>query len=446
MVSALRARAQDVLRKLAKEHASTPRLSAAVGVGALVGSSPFFGFHTAIGLALSRLLKLNALAVTLGTQVSLPFLAPFLVFGSVQLGHLFLYGAWLEVPRANLDLAVARSFFSAWLVGSLAVGAGLGGALGGLTWALLRVTRGAEHEAHPWSGRSRGSGWGYDLFFRIIHLLGPRIGYVLLTPVLAFYFLFDYKGRHESQRFLRRVLGPRTFLERQADTWRHFTALGRSLVDRLFVMARGREAFEYGSEGFGHLQDALTEGRGAILLSGHFGSWSLAGTNLQGQARTHVVVYDNEAESIRRFFARNPGREAPGIIVQSQGPTASMEILRALRANEVVAMLADRVAPGGATVPVTFFGATAHLPVGPFQLAAISGAPVVVTFGHKASERRHDFVMLPARRFTPERRGDREAIAAQGAQWFAEALEAQVRAHPYQWFNFFPFWAEEQDT
>lgn len=444
MASPLRLRLQDALRRLAREHASTPRLSAAVGVGALVGSTPLFGLHTVIGVALSRLLRLNVLAVTLGTQVSLPFLAPLLIFASVQVGHRLLVGAWLDVPREALDLALARTFLVDWVVGSLVVGSGLGGALAALAYGSLRALRRAAPGAHPWSGRSRGSGFGYALFFLVIRALGRRGGYLLLVPVTAFYFLFDRKGRRESQRFLRHVLGPRSLVQRQLDTWRHFTALGRSLVDRLLVMARGPDAFEYGSRGGQHLQDALTEGKGAILLSGHFGSWSVAGAHLQGSGtQTHVVVYDNEAEGIRRFFARHPGRTPPRIIVQSQGPTAAMEILRALRANEVVAMLADRVAPDGESVPVTFFGATARLPVGPFQLAVLSGAPVLLTFGHKAAGHRHDFMMTPPRRFVAARRGERATLAAEGAQWFADALEAEVRQHPYQWFNFFPFWSDE---
>ena len=438
MVTALRSRVQDTLRRLASEHATTPRLSAAIGVGAFVGSTPLFGLHTLIGLALSRALRLNAVAVTLGTQVSLPFLAPLLALASVELGHRLLTGAWLDLPRQGLDLEVARTYLSAWLLGSVLVGASLGGALGGLAYAALgALRRGAP--AHPWTGKSRGFGLGYALFFLVIRALGRRGGYALLVPVIAFYFLFDVKGRRESRRYLRRVLGPRTLWQRQGDTWRHFSALGRSLVDRLLVMARGKAAFEYGSRDFHHLQGALTEGAGVILLSGHFGSWSIAGTNLQGYARPNLVVYDNEAEGIRRFFAKHGGPAQPRIIVQSQGPTSSMEILRALRSNEVVAMLADRVAPGGASVPVTFFGATARLPAGPFQLAALSGAPVILTFGHK-------FVMLPARRFTSARRGDRDALVAEGAQWFADALEAAVRAHPYQWFNFFPFWPDEAEA
>jgi len=35
---------------------------------------------------------------------------------------------------------------------------------------------------------------------------------------------------------------------------------------------------------------------------------------------------------------------------------------------------------------------------------------------------------------------DREAAMAHWAGRYAQSLEAQCRANPYQWFNFFDFW------
>lgn len=438
----LRQRAQAALRTLAKEHSSTPRLSAAVGMGAMVGTSPFFGFHAPIAILLSRVLRLNSIAATLGTQVSLPFLAPFVIFASVQIGHLLLSGHWLDLSVGSLDVARARTFMSAWLLGSLVLGCALGSVTFLITRYVLAQVRGrADHSAtRSWTGRSRGSRLGYELFFVALRILGRPVAYLILIPVTAWFFLFARSGRRASQRFFAKVRGPVSWWQRQKDTWSHFYTFAKTLSDRLEMMSRGPAAFEFGRNQACNLEDTLAEGQGLILLSAHFGSWGLAGSPLSEKAPLNIVVYDNEAEGVRRFFSRHKHKAPPKVIVQNSGPTASMDILRALRNGEIVAMLADRVAPEGASIRVPFMGTEVDFPVGPFQLAVISGAPVALSFGYKASARRHELVVLPPRSFKAPHRKDRAAQIAEGARWFASALETQVRAHPHQWFNFYDYW------
>ncbi len=137
------------IRRLARAHSSAPRLAAAVALGVFVGSSPFYGLHAVIGLALGKLLRLNLLAVVAGTNISVPFVAPFLVFGSVQSGHRLLYGEWLSLDVASLSLEVARRTFGAWLLGSALVGAALGVFAGGLTYAIVRKIREKRVESAP---------------------------------------------------------------------------------------------------------------------------------------------------------------------------------------------------------------------------------------------------------------------------------------------------------
>ncbi len=125
-----RARLHARFLEIASAHASAPRLGVAVGVGIFVGTSPFYGFHALIGLAVAKLLRLNLVAVVAGTNISLPFIAPFLVFGSVQLGHLVLHGEWLALDVDALSLEVAGRTFLAWCLGAGLLGAALGAAGG----------------------------------------------------------------------------------------------------------------------------------------------------------------------------------------------------------------------------------------------------------------------------------------------------------------------------
>lgn len=122
---------------LARAHATPPRLAVAVALGVLVGCSPFYGLHALIGLALGKLLRLNLVAVFAGTNISVPFVAPFLVFASVQTGHRLLHGRWVSLGVDGLTLEVAGRLFAAWLLGAGLVGAALGIVSGAVTYVVV---------------------------------------------------------------------------------------------------------------------------------------------------------------------------------------------------------------------------------------------------------------------------------------------------------------------
>ena len=92
-------------------------------------------------------------------------------------------------------------------------------------------------------------------------------------------------------------------------------------------------------------------------------------------------------------------------------------------------------------VRVPFFGTLAAFPVGPFILAAMSGCPLIVTFSAQVGARSYAFVADPPRTYRFERGKTRDAQLEAWAASYARRLEELVKEHPYQWFNFYDFWA-----
>ena len=275
---------------------------------------------------------------------------------------------------------------------------------------------------------------------RSIHAFARRRGgYALAT---RHDLLLALEARRHSNDFFFRVRGPRTWIERQRDTWRHFNTFARAIADRLLLMAGREDAFTLEHEHLDWIRDAHGEGKGVILLSAHVGGFSLAGELLR-DVPLNIVVYDNEAESIRRFFSRHRTHRAPNVIVVGKGPEASLEILHALRRGEIVAMLADRTLEGGGSLRVPFLGTPADFPTGPFLIAVLSGAPVVLAFSLKEGAAHQHFVARAPRTFGPVRREERERAIEAGVRWFARELEDVARRHPEQWYNFFAFWPDD---
>lgn len=443
------------LHSLATEHASTAKLSVGAGVGVLVGCTPFYGLHAPIGFVVARLLRLNQLAVLVGEQISLPVFAPVVTFSAVQIGHRALEGSWLSLSQADLSLDIARQLFSDWLLGGLLLGCALGLALMPLVyagiWSVRRLRGGSQLGApsdeaaaagqkavapRRWSGRSRGSTLGYSIMFGTLRLFGRRGAYALLWPVVGYFFVFAPGARRASADYLRRLLGPRSWWQRQRDFWRHIHSFAKMLVDQVAVLG-SHDDFRYTEDGLQNIRDARRADKGVILLTAHAGARAIAGHRLR--TPMNIVMYEAEADRLQRYFKRIGAEHLPRVIPADGGPAASAMILRSLRRGELVGMLADR-AWGERWVSREFLGGVARFPLGPFAVAAISGAPVVITFGARSGT---DAMHLQASKpieLGRVPRDERDAAIERLVDAYVAELERFVRRFPYQWYNFYRFW------
>jgi uncharacterized protein (DUF2062 family)/SAM-dependent methyltransferase len=119
---------------LRTEGGGAGRESAAIGLGVFIGCSPFYGLHLAICILVGWLFRLNRLKLYLAANVSNPLMAPILILTELQAG------AWIRRGEMHgLTLVTARTidpwvFGADVLIGSLVVGALLGGAAALATW------------------------------------------------------------------------------------------------------------------------------------------------------------------------------------------------------------------------------------------------------------------------------------------------------------------------
>lgn len=120
---------------LARQHATPGRVGVAVGLGVMLGCSPFLGLQVLLALASARLFRLNTIAVVLGVQISIPPLTPLILFATAQLGALVLRGHWLP-----LRLAHFRGVPLGTLVADLFLDMLVGGALFGGVCAVILGT------------------------------------------------------------------------------------------------------------------------------------------------------------------------------------------------------------------------------------------------------------------------------------------------------------------
>lgn len=191
------------------------------------------------------------------------------------------------------------------------------------------------------------------------------------------------------------------------------------------------------TEGLEHLDAALEQGRGAIILLAHHGSWDLAAR----WAETHGYHLAVVAEIVRprRLFEKFVRlREQIGleVVPLRRGEDLSGRLAEVLAANHLVGLLSDRDLSGDG-LPVRLFGEACRIPHGPVTLARRTGAPVLPVTMRQEPGRRWHLRILPAIEV-----GGLDVGAA--AQRIAGGLEAIIRTEPAQWQAFSPVWPADR--
>jgi predicted LPLAT superfamily acyltransferase len=226
---------------------------------------------------------------------------------------------------------------------------------------------------------------------------------------------------------------------RWARSYRHFLAFARTLVDRALLATRGPTVFRYQAHGLEFIRTAAAEGRGAILLTAHLGNWELAAGMLEGlESKLAIVAFQGEHERLARFLERAQGPR-PRIIQVGTDLLASLEILQCLREGMLVALQGDRPLDDR-VVKLPFLGREAPFPVGPFLLAAISGAPLIATFSVQTAPAHYRFFAETPMRCSFAAGQSRDATLRTWVLEYVRVLESVARDNPYQWFNFYDFW------
>jgi predicted LPLAT superfamily acyltransferase len=282
----------------------------------------------------------------------------------------------------------------------------------------------------------------------LARLAGRRVTRLLLHPIVCA-FILDAPTRRHSARYLSRALG-------RAATWgdvyRHLFTFAATVLDRVYLLQERFELFRFEATGVAAIMEPFGRGEGVLAFGAHLGSFeALRMIGHDKGLRVAMIMYEDNARLINETLAVLAPRAELRTIALGR-VDAMLSIRRWLDEGGVAGLLADRTLPGSShrskAIAVPFLGARALFPDGPFRLAAMLRQRVVFMAGLYRGGADYDLRFVEIADFStldgaaPGAGAARDAAIRAGLERYVATLEALCREAPYNWFNFYDFWAD----
>lgn len=237
--------------------------------------------------------------------------------------------------------------------------------------------------------------------------------------------------RRKALASLERAFPERSAPDRRALCRAMFRHLGRGAFELGCIAQLDRridEWVEWPEADRRVLEAALARGKGVVFVSGHVGNWellarrvALAGFPCQTIAKETT---DPRLTALVERFRASSGLKS----IWRGHPGAAKQMLKALRAGEVLGLLIDQDTKVQSLF-VPFFGHLASTPRAAADLAGRTGAAVVLGFCPRVGRR----YRISLREVSVPDEIDREAFSRELTARLTIGIEEAIRSAPEQW-------------
>ena len=210
--------------------------------------------------------------------------------------------------------------------------------------------------------------------------------------------------------------------------WAKFIAIDTTKLLSRFSIIQGKEIFN----------EAHKKGKGVILLAAHLGNWELGGLFFSNSGIPINIV--TAKDGIRDIAsARESVRNLHNVktITIGDDPFFFIDIINALKRNEIVAMLIDRYERNNGVL-IDFFGEPTYFPPGPVLLARSTGCAVLPAF--TVMEKEGKYKTAVGSSIDMEFSDDKDKDIYVNLKKIVKVFEQYIREYPNQWYNFSPIW------
>lgn len=302
--------------------------------------------------------------------------------------------------------------------------------------------------------QERGNYLGIQTLLFTHKILGRKGLWLILFPVVVYLFITGRIARAASKQFLQQVnlytgTGQSVTLRQQL---KHFCSFADSAFDKIdgWLGRISLSDIEYTNE---HLFSQLNEQRqGAIFIGSHLGNLEVCRALSQHRSGKviNVLVFTHHAVEFNKMLKKiNPNVAVNLIQVTDLGPGLAILLKEKIEQGEIIVIVGDRTSTTTAarSVQVPFLDKPAPFSQGPFILAALLDCPVYFLFCLKDQQSsKYHVIFEQYSNSLKMPRTQRQAILNQVITDYAQRLGHYAAQYPYQWFNFYDFWQNDQQV
>ena len=252
-----------------------------------------------------------------------------------------------------------------------------------------------------WAGTTFGNRWMHKWLIRLTGWMDVRILYAFTSLFIVPATMLVNKSSKIIYSYFRERHGHGVWRAAWS-TYVNHCLFSQVVIDR-FAMYAGKK-FHIETEGYDNFLQLARQKEGFIQLSSHIGNYEIAG---------YTLVAEEKPFNALVFFGQ----------VLDNGETLSMP--------------ADRIFGSQKSVSVSFLGAPAEFPLGPFIVATMRGLDALAVNVMKTSSKGYKIYVTP---LSYNKEAPRKQQIAELVQSYVQELERMLKIYPAQWYNFFDFW------
>jgi KDO2-lipid IV(A) lauroyltransferase len=220
-----------------------------------------------------------------------------------------------------------------------------------------------------------------------------------------------------------------------------FIKLGQTFLEMLYMpVLTPKTIRQYATMDNRHyLVDAVSQGRGVVILTAHMGNWEWLGASLALEGFPLAAVIKRQPND-QHTRILNEYRELVGIEIFARGTTELVSAARALKKGKMLGFLADQDA-GTSGLFIEFLGKMSSTPTGPAVFAKKFKAPIVPAFIVRKPEGGHKVLLLEP--FYYEDTGNEAEDTYKMTAKMSGIIEDIIRQYPDEWLWFQKRWNTE---
>ena len=276
-----------------------------------------------------------------------------------------------------------------------------------------------------WAGTTFGNRWMHKWLIRLTGWMDVRILYAFTSLFIVPATMLVSKSPKIIYRYFRERHG-----------YVNHCLFSQVVIDR-FAMYAGKK-FHIETEGYDNFLQLARQKEGFIQLSSHIGNYEIAGYTLVAEEKPfNALVFFGEKETVMESRKHMFAGTNINMIPVSEDMSHLFAINKVLDNGETLSMPADRIFGSQKSVSVSFLGAPAEFPLGPFIVATMRGLDALAVNVMKTSSKGYKIYVTP---LSYNKEAPRKQQIAELLQSYVQELERMLKMYPTQWYNFFDFW------